>query len=230
MSQRRLNMKTDTLIRDKPGLDMKTFVHTSSAYGNAQEEIRQRAIAVIGLLEDDGVGGGFETQVSRLLREAVDLMYEARVLLGIAKPDSAMPYMVRVLEILDEIRLANRYYLRGVVRPEAVNVERVRLTGEGPGGQGGARAEAGAGGRAGAASRSGSSGRRRWRGVSRLRRRTRWSTCAWRRWWRRPRWRRRSRGDRAAPAGSGGGQCAGAGAARAGAGAGAAAGSGRVGG
>jgi len=135
MSQRRLNMKTDTLIRDKPRLDVKTFVHTSSAYGNAQEEIRQRAIAVIGLLEDDGVGGSFETQVSRLLREAVDLMYEARVLLGIAKPDSAMPYMVRVLEILDEIRLANRYYLRGVVRPEAVNVERVRLTGEDPAGK-----------------------------------------------------------------------------------------------
>ena len=135
MSQRRLNMKTDTLIRERPRLDQKTFVHTSSAYGNAQDEIRQRAVAVIALLEDDGVGGTFETQVSRLLREAVDLMYEARVQLGIAQPDSAMPYMVRVLEILDEIRLANRYYLRGVLRPEAVNVERVRLTGEDPAGK-----------------------------------------------------------------------------------------------
>lgn len=135
MSQRRLNMKTDTLIRDKPRLDLQTFVHTSSAYGNAQDEIRQRAIAVIALLEDDGVGGSFETEVSRKLREAVELMYEARVQLGIAQPDSAMPHMVRVLEILDEIRLANRYYLRGVLRPEAVNIERVRLTGEDPAGK-----------------------------------------------------------------------------------------------
>jgi hypothetical protein len=135
MSQRRLNMKTDTLIRNKPRLDVQTFVNTSSAYGNAQDEIQQRAVAVIRLLEDDGVGGSFETQVSRMLREAVELMYEARVLLGIAKPDSAMPYMVRVLEILDEIRLANRYYLRGVVLPEVVNVERVRLTGEDPAGK-----------------------------------------------------------------------------------------------
>ena len=133
MSQRRLNMLTDTLIQDRPRLEVREFANTSSVYGNRQDEIRERAVAVIRILEDDGVGGTFETQVSRMLREAVDLMYEARVHLGIAQPDSAMPYMIRVLEILDEIRLANRYYLRGVLRPEAVNVERVRLTGEDPG-------------------------------------------------------------------------------------------------
>ncbi|HEX7120603.1 MAG TPA: hypothetical protein VF212_17555 [Longimicrobiales bacterium] len=133
ISQRLLNMKTDTLIRMRHRLDRRTFVYTSSGYGNAQDAIRQRALAVIAVLEDDGVGGTFQTEASAKLRVAVDLMYEARVLLGIAQPDSAMPYMIRILEILDEIRLANRYYLRGVLRPEAVDVARVRLTGEDPG-------------------------------------------------------------------------------------------------
>lgn len=132
MSQRRLNMKTDTLILRMPKIDRQELVHTSSGYGNAQEDIRQRAMSVIALLEDDAVGGTFQTEVSIKLREAVELMYEARVLLAIAKPDSAMPYMVRVLAILDEIRLANRYYLRGLLRPVAVNIERVRHSGEDP--------------------------------------------------------------------------------------------------
>lgn len=132
VSQRLLNMKTDTLIQERDRLDRPTFIGTSSVYSNTQEEIRSRAAAVISILEDDGVGGTFETQISGMLREAVDLMYEARVHLAIANPDSAMPYMVRVLEILDEIRLANRYYLRGIVLPDAINIERVRLTGEDP--------------------------------------------------------------------------------------------------
>jgi len=132
MSQRRLNMMTDTLIRMAPQLDRQELTHRSSAYGNAQDEIRQRALAVISILEDDAVGGTFQTQTSTKLREAADLMYEARVNLAITMPDSAMPHMIRVLEILDEIRLANRYYLRGIIQPAAVNVARVRLTGEDP--------------------------------------------------------------------------------------------------
>jgi len=132
ISQRLLNMKTDTLIRNRDKLDRRTFMGTSSAYSNTQEEIRSRAQAVISILEDDGVGGTFQTTVSRMLREAVELMYEARMYLAIAQPDSAMPYMIEVLRILDEIRLANRYYLRGIVRPQPVNIERVRLTGEDP--------------------------------------------------------------------------------------------------
>ncbi len=134
MSQRLLNMRTDTLIRTGDTMDRRTFMGTSSGYSNAQEEIRSRASAVIAILEEDGVGGTFETQVSRMLRRAVDLMYEARVHLAIARPDSAMPYMIEVLEILDEIRLANRYYLRGIMPPQTVNIERVRLSGEDPAG------------------------------------------------------------------------------------------------
>jgi hypothetical protein len=114
ISQRLLNMRTDTLIRNRRRLERREFEHTSSGYSNVQENIRQRTLAVVGLLEDNGVGGSFETD---------------RMQLGIAQPDTAMPYMKKILAILDELRLAHRYYLRGLMKPVAVNVERVRMTG-----------------------------------------------------------------------------------------------------
>jgi hypothetical protein len=129
LSQRALNMKTDTLIRTKREFEQQAFVHKSSGYSNGQEDIRKRALAVVAILEDDGVGGRFETEPSKMLREAADLMLEARIHLGVAYPDSAIPFMRRALKILDELRMANRYYLRGQMKPVAVNIERVRLTG-----------------------------------------------------------------------------------------------------
>src|SRR5581483_8870691 len=47
ISQRLLNMKTDTLIRTKRKLKREEFVHRSSGYSNAQEDIRKRALAVV---------------------------------------------------------------------------------------------------------------------------------------------------------------------------------------
>ena len=130
VSQRLLNMRTDTLVDKRRQLSHDTFVNTSAGYGNTQENIRQRALAVIALLEDNGVGGSFQTSASQILREAVDLMWTAREDLGIAHPDSAQPSMRTILKILDELRLAHRYYLRGLMPPVAVNVARVRLTGK----------------------------------------------------------------------------------------------------
>ncbi|HEY9479153.1 MAG TPA: hypothetical protein VIP79_03660, partial [Gemmatimonadaceae bacterium] len=129
ISQRLLNMRTDTLIRSKRKLQREAFAHTSSGYSNTQESIRQRTLAVVGLLEDNGVGGSFETEASKMLREAAELMWTARMELGIAQPDTAMPYMKKILAILDELRLAHRYYLRGLMKPVTVNIARVRMTG-----------------------------------------------------------------------------------------------------
>lgn len=129
VSQRLLNMRTDTLIRTKRRLERKQFVGKSSAYSNQQEDLRRRVLAVVSLLEDNGVGGSFETETSGKLRVVADLMWTARAHLGVAEPDTAMPYMKRILAILDEIRLAHRYYLRGLLRPVPVNIARVRLTG-----------------------------------------------------------------------------------------------------
>lgn len=130
ISQRLLNMKTDTLIRNKRRLTHQDFAHKSSGYSNAQEDIRRRVLAVVALLEDNGVGGSFATEESKLLREAAELMWSAREQLGIAQPDSAMPYMRKALKILDDVRMAYRYYLRGLMRPVVVNIERVRMTGK----------------------------------------------------------------------------------------------------
>jgi len=130
ISQRLLNMRTDTLIRTKRSMQHEEFVHRSSGYSNGQEDIRKRALAVIALLEDNGVGDSFETEASKMLRQAVDLMWTAREDLGVAQPDSAMPIMKKILKILDDLRLANRYYLRGILKPVAVNIERTRLTGK----------------------------------------------------------------------------------------------------
>jgi hypothetical protein len=130
ISQRLLNMRTDTLIRTKRSLAREEFVHRSSGYSNGQEDIRKRALAVIALLEDNGVGDSFETEASKMLRQAVDLMWTAREDLGVAQPEQAMPIMKKILKILDDLRLANRYYLRGVLKPVAVNLERTRLTGK----------------------------------------------------------------------------------------------------
>jgi hypothetical protein len=130
ISQRLLNMRTDTLIRTRRAMAHEEFVHRSSGYSNGQEDIRKRALAVISLLEDNGVGDSFETEASKMLRQAVDLMWTAREDLGVAQPDSAMPIMKKILKILDDLRLANRYYLRGILKPVAVNIERTRLTGK----------------------------------------------------------------------------------------------------
>jgi hypothetical protein len=130
ISQRLLNMRTDTLIRTRRSMSHEDFVHKSSGYSNGQEDIRKRALAVISLLEDNGVGDAFETDASKMLRQAVDLMWTAREDLGVAQPDSAMPLMKKILKILDDLRLANRYYLRGILKPVAVNIERTRLTGK----------------------------------------------------------------------------------------------------
>lgn len=57
-------------------------------------------------------------------------MLEARIQLGVTFPDSALnPHMKRALALLDSLRMMNRYHLRGLMKPVAVNVERVRLTG-----------------------------------------------------------------------------------------------------
>ena len=130
ISQRLLNMKTDTLIRTERKLAHEEFAHRSSGYSNAQEDIRRRVLAVVALLEDNGVGGSFFTDESKLLRQAADLMWSAREELGVAQPDSAMPYMKQALKILDDARMAYRYYLRGILRPVVVNIERVRLQGK----------------------------------------------------------------------------------------------------
>jgi hypothetical protein len=129
ISQRLLNMRTDTLLRARHRLTRTAVADKSMTYSNVQESIRLRVVAVVALLEDDGVGGTAPTDVSQLLRTAGAEMQTARIDLATAAPDSARPHMRRALAILDQVRNANRYYLRGRTPPVLVDLERVRLKG-----------------------------------------------------------------------------------------------------
>jgi hypothetical protein len=130
ISQRRLNMKTDTLIRSRRRLPHAEFIDRSEAYATLQLGIRTRVLEVVSLLEDADEEGSYPTEESRLLRDAADAMMLARRALTAAQPDSAMPHMRRALALLDQVRTAHRYYLRGRRRPELVDIARVRLQGK----------------------------------------------------------------------------------------------------
>jgi hypothetical protein len=131
VSQRLLNLRTDTLLRSRARLTRAAVADRAMRYSNVQESIRLRVVAVVALLEDDGVGGTAPTDVSRLLRTAGEAMQEARIELALAAPDRAMPHMRRALAILDQVRNAHRYYIRGRTPPVLVDLDRVRLQGQG---------------------------------------------------------------------------------------------------
>lgn len=131
ISQRLLNMKTDSLIKARHGMKRKDVADRSMTHSNTQESIRQRVLTVIGVIEDDGLGGTAPTDVSKLLRTAADEMAPARIELALASPTTAMPHMKKALAILDQVRLANRYYLRGRQPVQLVDLDKVRLKGQG---------------------------------------------------------------------------------------------------
>jgi hypothetical protein len=131
ISQRLLNMRTDSLIRARASMNRKAVNDRSMTHSNTQESIRQRVLTVIGVIEDDGQGGTAPTDVSKLLRVAADEMGSARIELALVRPTVAMPHMKKALAILDQVRLANRYYLRGRQPVQLVDLEKVRLKGEG---------------------------------------------------------------------------------------------------
>ena len=129
ISQRMLIMRTESLVVRKPHLERPVFEDRSTVLSQAQEVIRQRVERVIQDLESDGSGARFRTAVSDLLRGASSEMWDARGLLGIAEPNEALPAMRRALVLLQKAREAHRIYLRGLIRQEVVNIERVRMQG-----------------------------------------------------------------------------------------------------
>jgi hypothetical protein len=125
-------MRTDTLIRfRRPKISLEQYQDTSIHYADKQMEIRNRVEKVIAIVEDDGVGGHTETEMSHLLRAAADSMWSARTYLAIGMPDSAMtPYMKEALRLLELARKAQKYYIRGTLKARPVDIERVRLSGQ----------------------------------------------------------------------------------------------------
>ncbi len=130
LSQRVLNLKTDTLIGVRPHLGAAAAEEKSTDYADMQMAIRARVIEVIALMESADEEGSYPTAQSRLLRTASDDMNEARRLLLAVHPDGAIPHMRHALKLLDQVRTADRYYFRGRHRPELVDIERARGQGK----------------------------------------------------------------------------------------------------
>ena len=130
LSQRMLIIRAESLVAERPKLAQQQFTRRSLSLGVRQGDLRRRVESIVHDLENvEGVGFVGETPTSKILREAGVAMGEAETELSIARPDTALPHMRQALKLLERVRDANRYWLRGLLTTEPIEVDRVRLTG-----------------------------------------------------------------------------------------------------
>jgi hypothetical protein len=124
MSLRMLIIATEKLKGDRPKLERAAFVTQATKLGGQSEGIRRKIQQII-----DGTTGGGQIATDRLLTTALNAMWEATRELYVASPEAALAPMYVAYKALESLRNAKRYYLRGMIRPIIVNLERVRLAG-----------------------------------------------------------------------------------------------------
>jgi hypothetical protein len=130
LSQRMLIIRAESLVVERPQIAEQQFTRRSLSLGVRQGDLRRRVESIVHDLENvEGVGFVGETPTSKILREAGVAMGEAETELSIARPDTALPHMRLALKLLERVRDANRYWLRGLLTTEPIEVDRVRLTG-----------------------------------------------------------------------------------------------------
>jgi hypothetical protein len=133
LSQRMLIMRADSLAARKSSMAADDFVVKALDLGVRQGDLRNRLLSIVYDLEHvQGVGFVGETPSSKILKEAGDAMLEAETELKIASLSTARPHMWRALRLLQEARNDKRYWLRGLLLNDPVDVERIRLTGADP--------------------------------------------------------------------------------------------------
>lgn len=130
ISQRMLIMRAETLLVQKPQLEPEEYTRRSVRLSAQQGALRGRVLSIIYELENvEGVGFVGHTPSSLVLREAADEMGIAETELSIAQVPVALVHMRKALALLEKIRDANRYWIRGLLTTTPVEIERVRLTG-----------------------------------------------------------------------------------------------------
>ena len=130
LSQRMLIIRAESLVVERPSITQQQFTRRSLQLGVRQGDLRRRVESIVRDLENvEGVGFVGETPTSKILREASVAMQDAETELSIARPDTALPHMRLALKLLERVRDANRYWLRGLLTTEPIEVDRVRLTG-----------------------------------------------------------------------------------------------------
>jgi len=130
ISQRMLIVRAETLLVQKPQLEAEEYSRRSVRLSAQQGALRQRVLSIINELENvEGVGFVGHTPSSLVLREAAEEMRAAEWELSVVQVPVALVHMRKALALLEKIRDANRYWLRGLLTTTPVEIERVRLTG-----------------------------------------------------------------------------------------------------
>jgi hypothetical protein len=146
MSQRMLIVMTEQLVREQPKLTRQDLVKRSTEIGDLEERIRRRVHEILTDNPEEIVAekpGDSVATIEQMeapeqitgarnpdLVTAYNALWQAVRSLQIAEPAPALPPMRVALKALDQARIANRLYLRGVPPKIIVNLDRVRLTGK----------------------------------------------------------------------------------------------------
>ncbi len=144
LSQRQIIIETERLIASRQSLDVTEFNNHSNVVGMNQKTVRLRYGQFLG--EEDEPGGDIteehlhDTEVGATtytpdvrirLQGALAQMWEAELQLRLNKPESAIPFEYRALELLIELQeLRRREYVKRVGFEPTPLREDARLTGE----------------------------------------------------------------------------------------------------
>lgn len=130
LTQRMLNMRAETLLVVRSNLPPEEYTTRSLRLGVQQGTLRGKVESIIFELENvEGVGFVGNTPSSIILREAAEEMRIAERELSIAQVPVALEHMRKALKLLDKLRNANRYWIRGLLTTTPVDVNKARLTG-----------------------------------------------------------------------------------------------------
>jgi len=130
LSQRMLILRAETLLVEKAELPADSFTQRSLQLSVRQGQLRGRVESIVFELENvQGVGFVGETPSSKILRQAAIKMQDAQTELSIVQVGAALPHMREALKLLERVRDANRYWLRGLLTSKPIEIEKIRLTG-----------------------------------------------------------------------------------------------------
>lgn len=116
--------KLDTAWQKK-AIERKVYTDSSQKLGGISEKVRNTINRII----DEQTGGG-EIDADPRLVLARDSMWSASRSLFIAETWVALPALYAAYKAIQDYSNTARYYIRGVLRVEPVNIDRVRLTGK----------------------------------------------------------------------------------------------------
>jgi hypothetical protein len=121
---RMLIMAVEKLDKASPTMEHRMFQDSSVKLGGVGRKFQQ----TINLIIDEQTGGG-QVQIDPLLALARDSMWTAVTDLEVADTHASLSPLYATYNALKKYSTAARYYLRGVIAPPVVNIERVRMQG-----------------------------------------------------------------------------------------------------